>query len=121
MAIAHGEAEPWVKGEWVATMEVFREVFRQIPGGQRRFGLPCHILVGHFKAKYLDTVGVERLPACINHLVERAHRWDKHCAAGMVQKAVGALGIATYSHTTMTRDLVLHDLYRKRLISSIPD
>ena len=42
MAIAHGEAEPWVKGEWVATMEVFRAVFRQIPGGERRFGLPCH-------------------------------------------------------------------------------
>lgn len=120
-AIVCGQAVPWVQAHWIHTMDMLRVVVGSIPGAEKRFGLPFHLLVGHFATKYIDMFGVPNLPHLINQYTERCHRWDKRLAESMVSKVIGSLGLATFAHTALVRDVVLHKLYACELIRSIPD
>lgn len=118
--IVHGEGISWVD-QWEEVMEVLRVVVLGIPTSTKRFGLPFHILVAHFRANYLDIFGLTQLPYLVNHFVERCHQWDKRLAKSMVSKAVGSKGIGTYAFNAIRRCLILRKLYSCGLITHIPD
>ena len=116
-AIVCGQAMPWVDKHWIQTMDMLRTTVGCIPGAEKRFGLPFHILVGHFKAMIFLVL----LPRLINQYTERCHRWDKRLSESMVSKVLGHLGLATFAHTALVRDVVLHKLYACKSIRNIPD